>query len=631
MIGRPVALAVFLLLASSTSPADDISPGGGRSASSEPGLAASEEPLRSEPRPNGMLALSILYAGNPGSDREKDYVTFLRASFQQVATTDYRTFKEEQAAGHDVVIFDWTSIFPRDRDGKIEEPIKRLNWPKAPAITEAYSRPTLLVGAPGQEVIRPFRWKIDNLCQCLGDSAHEIASGHEIFRTPLKVDLTITDAPSPPHYAALSAGQAVGKRIMLWKVQTRDFPAIDPGLVSSPFGFEDSPDAEIISSGLNEKTPGSVALGRQGNFFLWGFSASPSDMTPEARKCFINSVCYIKKFDGRRPIARKAEREFSREYALVYACSLKEFRDDEALARMFPVLRKDPTRIKGVRESERKLFEGSFARELRERLGEEPERYADWVRANYEWLRPGEENAGLVQIAVDEDAKALGLSNRKPEILETCVSMLERGDRPEVALRILKRYTSEDFAEARKWRSWLDSVRGRLYFDEVGRFKFAVAPADLPAPARLPRTPLTTRRSPTRQEPVVVEAECVPDRVHPGESFTLVLRVETAPAWHITAARGSMGAEVATSVELALPREIMTEGDWIYPEPTPGASGRLTHEGAFEFRRRLRVASDAKLAPIECSAKFSYQACDRFSCRAADEAILQLKLTVAGE
>jgi len=132
--------------------------------------APSDGPVELAALPDGHLSLSILYAGNPGSEREKDYVNFLRASFERVTTTDYRTFEERQAAGHDVVIFDWTSVFPRDRDGKIEQPLKRLNRPKAPVMSENYSRPTILIGASGQEVIRPFRWKIDNLCHCLGDS-----------------------------------------------------------------------------------------------------------------------------------------------------------------------------------------------------------------------------------------------------------------------------------------------------------------------------------------------------------------------------------------------------------------------------------------------------------------------------
>lgn len=70
----------------------------------------------------------------------------------------------------------------------------------------------------------------------------------------------------------------------------------------------------------------------------------------------------------------------------------------------------------------------------------------------------------------------------KIEILDVCVAMIERGDRPELALRLLRRYTTEDFSDARHWRSWLDSARDRLYFDEIGRFKFAVAPEGLKPP-----------------------------------------------------------------------------------------------------------------------------------------------------
>ena len=128
---------------------------------------------------------------------------------------------------------------------------------------------------------------------------------HEVFQTPLKVNLQFEDHAVPANYRHYPGGDKLGQTIKVWKVQTKKFPEIDPGLVSDPYGFGDSPDAEVISSGLNSKGPDSVALGRHGNFFLWGFSASPTDMTPEARKCFINAVCYIKKFDGQKPLVRK--------------------------------------------------------------------------------------------------------------------------------------------------------------------------------------------------------------------------------------------------------------------------------------------------------------------------------------
>jgi len=124
---------------------------------------------------------------------------------------------------------------------------------------------------------------------------------HEIFNKPLKVTGTFRELPTPENYDKLARGEKVEKTIKVWQVQTKKFPEIDPGLVSNPDGFAGSLDAERISSGLNSKGPDSVALARHGNFFLWGFSASPRDMTPEARNCFINSVCYIKKFDGQKP------------------------------------------------------------------------------------------------------------------------------------------------------------------------------------------------------------------------------------------------------------------------------------------------------------------------------------------
>lgn len=57
-------------------------------------------------------ALKILYAGPPGSDREKDFVQFLGQHFETVKTADLNAFaqtgfKEEDAEGFDVTILDY--------------------------------------------------------------------------------------------------------------------------------------------------------------------------------------------------------------------------------------------------------------------------------------------------------------------------------------------------------------------------------------------------------------------------------------------------------------------------------------------------------------------------------------------
>src|SRR4051812_1070198 len=73
------------------------------------------------------IDLKVLYAGNPGSDRERNFNTFLEGHFAKVATTNYEKFQEKDAKDHDVVILDWTSIYPRDENGEIAKEFTRLN------------------------------------------------------------------------------------------------------------------------------------------------------------------------------------------------------------------------------------------------------------------------------------------------------------------------------------------------------------------------------------------------------------------------------------------------------------------------------------------------------------------------
>jgi hypothetical protein len=575
------------------------------------------------------IPLKVLYAGHLGTAREKEFAGFLEQHFRQVDRVALDTFTDAKAAGHDVVIFDWDWVLPRDSSGKVIQPITRLLGPKGASVSESYDRPTVVIGAGGQAPIRKLQLKIDPLCICLGPVAHGIASGHEIFRSPNQVELTIEDYPTPPHYRGVTSGQPIGKTLKVWRVQTKEYPDVDYGLVSNPWDFEASPDAEVIASGINEKTPRSVALGRQGNYFLWGFSAPPSAMTDEARKCFVNVVCYIKKFDGQRPIVRKVEREFSRDWALMLSHNLATLFDEKTFINSLPeVIRKDPALVARQRRASLAVVGMVFPEVVRKQCGTDAQKYIAWVQDNFEWLRPGDNNrSDLPQINADEDAKLAGPSNRTIEALESWVKLLERNERADVALRLLKRYTGEQFADAKSWRSWLDKNRDCLFFDEVGGFVFRVAPPGLTAPPRLARTPLSSLE-PTHRKPVAAEAEIEPERAHAGESVTLVVRVAIAPGWHVTAARGSQGPEVTTSLNVKLAKGLEAEGDWTYPEPTPASEGRLTYDGLVEFRRGLRIAKDAPAGKVAVSCAIRYQACDVFSCRAPAEEILDAKVVV---
>jgi hypothetical protein len=99
---------------------------------------------QSAPAAGKMSELRILYAGHPGSDREKDFVAFLKKCFDVVQTGDLQTFKEADAQGFDVTILDY------DAD--------TFNAP-CPTLSPLFSKPVITVGTPGGFMGRRWRLK----------------------------------------------------------------------------------------------------------------------------------------------------------------------------------------------------------------------------------------------------------------------------------------------------------------------------------------------------------------------------------------------------------------------------------------------------------------------------------------
>ena len=88
--------------------------------------------------------LRILYAGHPGSERERDFVNFLSNHFGTVKTGNLETFKDGDSQDFDVTILDY------DGDG--------FKAPR-PAITVAFSRPAITVGVVGGFLCDSLRLK----------------------------------------------------------------------------------------------------------------------------------------------------------------------------------------------------------------------------------------------------------------------------------------------------------------------------------------------------------------------------------------------------------------------------------------------------------------------------------------
>jgi hypothetical protein len=432
------------------------------------------------------IALRVLYCGDPGSDREADFRKFLEHHFTKVTLHDYSTFTEADAKGHDVVILDWT--YEYDGKGSIDRQKSRRWHP--PRLSRDFSRPVILIGQAGGLASDSLKLKVDWLCLCLNGPAHHLRLEHSLFHAPLEVAPKLEQMPTPENYAYLTLDKKLGPTMAVWKVQTKDYPEIDPGLVSGLYGFTDSPDAEVFAQGIAGKGPDTVPLGRHANYLLWGFSAPPADMTPAGQRLFVNAVSYIRQFDGLHPLVRNVAQ--SREWALRRAMMPRLFSQDykeRDIRRRRAIFAKHPewlpAKYKGnveaflnetaadLQAAYAKSIDQSLPASLRQQFGLNADLYEAYYQKNLEFLRPGDRHGTF---DIDEEAKAVGPSNRRVEFLDRCLTMLEKKDKSDRALRLLKRYTNETFENAPEWHKWLEQNRSRLFFSDVGGYKFFVGP-----------------------------------------------------------------------------------------------------------------------------------------------------------
>jgi hypothetical protein len=105
---------------------------------------ASQAQSASAPTAAEKSKLRILYAGRPGSDREKDFVAFLKRYFETVRTGNLETFKEADTQGFDVTLLDW------------DWNVIRGPYPK---VSSGFCRPVITLGVRGGLICLNWRLK----------------------------------------------------------------------------------------------------------------------------------------------------------------------------------------------------------------------------------------------------------------------------------------------------------------------------------------------------------------------------------------------------------------------------------------------------------------------------------------
>jgi hypothetical protein len=278
------------------------------------------------------------------------------------------------------------------------------------------------------------------------DAAHAGSLEHEVYQTPFKVEPEFEQWDTPANYHRRHLGKdKLPDKMKVWRVQKT---ARNSGnVVSRSYGFTDSPDAEVLALGFNHgKEYGAVGVGRHGNFLQWGYSASPSKMTEAGKKFFLNCICYIHRFDGKAPLIRRTSSD--RLNALRLAAVI--------------------TRIRG---DKKEFFTGIFPTELWDKYGTDPDGLVQYYRENLEfiyWNRV---------FIIDGELKSLGLdSNRSLGTLEQLIGLLQDDTHADTAQRLLARYTNQSFQNADGWKQWLEDNRDRVFFSDVGGYKFFVVP-----------------------------------------------------------------------------------------------------------------------------------------------------------
>lgn len=237
------------------------------------------------------------------------------------------------------------------------------------------------------------------------------------------------------------SGANLGKEIDMWKVQTESYydkKGYWIGLIMVGMGFNDSPDCEFISGGKSTKDITGMALGRQANIFHWGFSASPDFMTESAKKVFINTVFYMAKYKGSKPIVKRYR-------------SPSRLEVNEACYRNTKTLINTKTfkyKLTGNKEKDEKIkyYNENYGFFYMEGLSTHP--------------------------VIDFEAMSMGIPNNDKRILDKAISMLEKNNDANIAMTILKRYTFKNFSTAKQWRGWYNKVKDRLFFTELGGYKF---------------------------------------------------------------------------------------------------------------------------------------------------------------
>ena len=104
--------------------------------------------------------------------------------------------------------------------------------------------------------------------------------------------------PTPNHYRVYEqnakSGKTLPSTLNVWSAQS-DIEGT-PSVVTAPYSFKNGGDCEAIVSAINtSKGIDSPVVWRRSNLMVWGFYATPDQLTDDGKKLFLNCLVYMAK------------------------------------------------------------------------------------------------------------------------------------------------------------------------------------------------------------------------------------------------------------------------------------------------------------------------------------------------
>lgn len=588
-------------------------------------------------------------------DRADAFEKYLNNYFTEVRVVKNSDYYEDLSKNFDVTIFDGKlkgdtpNLCTRDEKGNI------VDFYKPKSLSEEFNYPALFIADNGDNIGRGIGIKTDWYCLCLDANAHSTNLNHQIFKGPFDVDIKLTQEQTPEgvfHYKYFYEGE-IPQTLPMWKVQNKGYmtdKGFRVGMVARPWGFVDSPDCESISSGTSAKTIDAVAIGRHGNFFFWGFSASPTYMTESAKQVFANSIVYIASLKGERVIARKYyDRAATREYVkeLVYNTTKEAYLEREESNKKFFMEQssiQDKIKQKKINgesltnqeemllsrniKYEQLSYDDFLRKQMKngyyEMFNGDAKAFAKYIKDNKPYLYGA---AMFYKYIVDEDAKSLKIANNDIKILDKAISLLEKNKDIDKAQRILDRYTLCTFTKAEDWREWFNSNKDKLFFTESGGWLFMVDTKDnlvegnnYKAKANYLAANTIELDEVDDKSPVSVGAKLV---TYHGGSQAVLVKFKIAKGYHIYANVSDNDPFIKTNVEL------LESDNYKYKQIQLPPSGYYNENGTTIYENEAVFVIPISGYGLETlKVKCEWQCCDSQICFPPMEKVLNVETTL---